>query len=69
MFTIQAYFKRFISHLESSEHSDTYILPPICTNWLIFKKGTFFILFFLDLPTNPIVPQVKFCDVITSFHY
>ena len=66
MFTIQAYFKRFISHLESSEHSDTYILPPI---WLIFKKGTFFILFFLDLPTNPIVRQVKFCDVIASFHY
>ena len=23
-----------------SEHNDTYISSPICTNWLIFKKGT-----------------------------
>ena len=37
-----------------------YISPPICTNRLIFGKWTFFILFFLDLPTYPIISQIYF---------
>ena len=33
--------------MESSEQTGSYIYPPICTDKLIFCKGTFFILFFL----------------------
>ena len=32
-----------------------FISPEICTNRLIFGKWTFFIVFFLDMPTYPII--------------
>ena len=47
--------------MESPKHNDGYvnnISPPVCTNRLIFGKWTFFILFFYDMPTNPIISQI-----------
>ena len=46
--------------MESSEHSGAHISSPICTNSLIFNKGTIFFLFFLNMLTNPIISQIKF---------
>ena len=53
---IQANFRRIC--MESSEQNIAYILLPFCTNSLIFSKWTFFILFFLDTPINPIISQI-----------
>ena len=39
--------------MESLKHKDAYISPPVCTNRLIFGKGAFFILFFLNMLFNP----------------
>ena len=49
--------------METSEHNVAYISSPICTNRLIFGKGAFLILFFLDMPTNPLLNLVPivFC--------
>ena len=49
--------------MESCKHNGGYvnnISPPICTNRFIFGKWTFFILFFHDMPTNPIISQIQF---------
>ena len=43
----------------SSEHNGGYISPPICTNGLIYRKWTIFILFFLDMPIYPILSQMS----------
>ena len=55
-FAIQAYFRRIC--LESLEHNDAYISPLICTNRLIFGKGAFFFVFFLNMTSNPITSQI-----------
>ena len=44
--------------METSEHNVAYISWPNCTNRLIFGKGAFLILFFLDMLTNPIISQI-----------
>ena len=49
---------------ESSEQMGAYISSPICTYRMIFGKGTFFVLFFLNLLTNPLTPQI--CIFVTS---
>ena len=41
--------------MESSEYNDNNISPPNYTDWWIFSKGAFFILFFLDILNNPII--------------
>ena len=46
--------------MESSENSGAHISSPICTNSLIFNKGTILFLFFLNMLTNPIISQIKF---------
>ena len=48
-FTIQSTFRRI--YMESSEHN---VAP---TGWS-FGKGAFFILFFLNMPTNCIISQI-----------
>ena len=53
--TIHVYFRR--TYMESSENNATYISPPICTNWLILTEWKLFILFFLDMPTFPMISQ------------
>ena len=53
--TIHVYFRR--TYMESSENNATYISPPICTNRLILTKRKHFILFFLDMPTFPMISQ------------
>ena len=53
--TIHVYFRR--TYMESSENNATYISPPICTNRLILTKRKRFILFFLDMPTFPMISQ------------
>ena len=50
--------------MESSEQTGAYISSPICIYRMIFGKGTFFILFFLNLLTNPLTPQK--CIFVTS---
>ena len=54
-FTIHVYFRR--TYMESSENNATYVSPPICTNRLILTKWKFFILFFLNMPTFPMISQ------------
>ena len=44
--------------MESEEHNGAYISPTICTNRLIFDKGAFIILFFLNMLTNPMTSQI-----------
>ena len=48
--------------MESSKHNVAYtcIPTPICTQGLSFSEWTFFILFFLDVPTNTIISQTEF---------
>ena len=48
--------------MESSKHNVAYtcIPTPICTKGLSFSEWTFFILFFLDVPTNSIISQTEF---------
>ena len=54
--------------METSEHNGAYISPPICTNWLIFSKWTFFTLLFLNMPTYPIIfTNFNFSDVTPLF--
>ena len=53
--TIHVYFRR--TYMESSENNATYISPPICTNRPILTKRKRFILFFLDMPTFPMISQ------------
>ena len=55
--TIQAHFRRI--YMESSEHDVAYI-SQIFINDLIFSRWTFFVLFFLDMPTNPIISHIYF---------
>ena len=43
----------------SSELNGGYISPPICTNGLIYRKWTIFILFFLDMPIYPMLSQIS----------
>lgn len=44
--------------MESSGQTGAYISSPICTYRMIFGKGTFFVVFFLNLSTNPLTPQI-----------
>ena len=44
--------------MESSEQTGAYISSPICTYRMIFGKRTFSVLFFLNLLTNPLTPQI-----------
>ena len=46
----------FWRHLhQSSEQTSAYFCPPICINRMIFDNGAFFILFFVNMPINPII--------------
>ena len=56
--------------MDSPKHGSAFISPPIYTNKLIFCKGFFFHLFLskIVMPTNPIISQCHFCDVITSLY-
>ena len=56
--------------MDSSKHSSAFISPPIYTNKLSFGKGFVFhlVLSKIILPTNPIISQCHFCDVITSLY-
>ena len=55
--------------MDSSKHSSAFISPPMYTNKLIFGKGFFFMFFFkIIMPTNPIISQCHFCDVIASLY-
>ena len=54
--------------MRSSKQTGAYISSPVCTNRLIFSKRAFFILFFLNTLTNPIISQnLNFCDVTLHF--
>ena len=44
--------------MASSEQASVYIYPAICTNRMVFDKGVFFTLFFLNMLTNPIISQI-----------
>ena len=44
--------------MESSEQASVYIYAAICTNRMVFDKGAFFTLFFLNVLTNPIISQI-----------
>lgn len=44
--------------MESSEQTGAYVSSPVFTYRMIFGKGTFFALFFLNLLTNPLTPQI-----------
>ena len=44
--------------MESSEQTGAYVSSPIFTYRMIFGKGTFCALFFLNLLTNPLTPQI-----------
>ena len=48
--------------MKSLKHNSTYIFPQIYANRQIFSRGGwgFFILFFLDIPTNPTISQILF---------
>ena len=54
--TLQAYFWRIYNNGVIGAYK-AYISPAICTNRLIFGKWAFFIVFFLDMPTYPIISQ------------
>jgi len=54
--------------MESSEQTSAYVSPTIYTNTLIFGKGVFSILLFLNMLINPIVSQIQnICDVTLFF--
>ena len=54
--------------MESSEQMGVYIFSPISTNRLIFGKGAFFILIFLNIPTHRInFKNWNFCEVTLLF--
>lgn len=57
-YKVRQFYYKVRQNMESSEETDVYISPPICTNWLIFSKRTFFILFFLDMPTYLIISRI-----------
>ena len=57
-FTIQTNFRKV--YIDSLEHNNAYTSPRICTKRLVFGRRTVFILFFLDIPTYPIISQMQF---------
>ena len=51
--------------MESSEQNGTSISETICPTMLVFGKYAFKVMFFLSIPTNPIISKFNFYDVIT----